>query len=165
MKLMGTVFLALGCSLLCFGHIGAERRKTNMLQEMARAVAFMAGEIRCSLTPLPKLIRLCREKCGREGAAFFEAVEKELQRGVPLQEAWEKAAITWELPEGAGKEAAAALGAAFTHDEEAVLRNLSEAERQLKKQLEERRSARREKEKLWVTVCFSAAGLLWLTIV
>ena len=164
MKLLGTVLLALGCGMFCADHISAERRKTKALQEMAQAVSFMAGEIRCSLMPLPRLVRLCREKCGREAAGFFRAVEKALSEGESLEQAWGKGSLALELPEG-GKETVAALGSAFGHDEEAVLRQLDEAQRQLRAEAAQRKSAQREKEKLCAALCFSAAGLLWLTVI
>lgn len=165
MKLMGTIFLAVGCGLFLRDHIRAERRKTRLLKEMAQAFSFMAGEIRCSLAPIPRLMRLCREKCGKISAAFFQAVEEALSCGESLESAWEKGCLALELPEGGGKEAIAALGTAFTHDEEAVLRHLDEAERRLSAEAAQRRGIQREKEKLWTALCFSGAGLLWLMIV
>lgn len=165
MKLLGTVLLALGCGIFCVGHIAGERRKTKVLQEMAQAVSFMAGEIRCSLMPLPRLVGLCRQKCGREAAVFFRAVEDALSGGETLQQAWEKGCLALDLPEGVGKEAIAALGSAFSHDEEAVLRQLDETQRRLKGEAAQRKSAQREKEKLYAALCFSAAGLLWLTVI
>ena len=165
MKWMGTVFLAVGSFLLWQKRVFHERRKITVLKEMAQAISFMAGEIRCSLTPLPKLVRLCRQRYTGDAAEFFLVVERGLNGGISLQKAWEKAVAEVSIPSGGAKDALMGLGAAFLHDEEAVLRHLAETERRLKEELDERRSEQREKEKLWAVFCASGAGLLWLTVI
>ena len=165
MKLMGTIFLAAGSFLLWRNRIVSERRKTRALKEMAQAVSFMAGEIRCSLTPVPKLLRLCGERYEGDTAYFFVSVEKDLKSGIPLQIAWEKAVEKSNLPDGGAKEGLLALGPAFRHDEEAVLRHLEETQRRLKEELDIRRREQKEKEKLWTVLCASGAGLLWLMVI
>ena len=162
MKWMGTVFLAVGSFLLWQKRVFHERRKTKALKEMIQAVSFVAGEIRCSLTPLPKLIHRCAECCHGDAGVFFWTVGEKLGQEIPLQKAWEEALPLANLPDGAAKDAFAALGGVFRYDEEAVVRHLAETERRLKEEVDVRRREQKEKEKLWAVFCASGAGLIWL---
>ncbi|MBR4869919.1 MAG: stage III sporulation protein AB [Oscillospiraceae bacterium] len=162
MKWMGTVFLAVGSFLLWQKRVLNERRKTKALKEMVQAVSFMAGEIRCSLAPVPKLILHCAERCRGDAGEFFSAVGKKLGEEVSLQKAWEEALPAANLPDGSAKDALAALGGIFRYDEEAVVRHLTETEVRLKEEVDARRREQKEKEKLWAVFCASGAGLIWL---
>jgi len=165
MKWMGTILLVVGSYLVWQKRVFSERRKTKTLKEMAQAVSFMAGEIRCSLTPLPKLISHCAACCHGDVGEFFSYISEKLKEEMPLQKTWEKAMPLANLPDGGGKEAVAGLGAVFRQDEDSVLRRLAETERRLKEELDVRRREQKEKEKLWAVFCASGAGFLWLTVI
>ena len=79
--------MLLGTALWCRGEIQARRRETDRAAELAAALGEMAAEIRSLRRPMPRLLerQARRALCG----GCFARVLWGLERGQPLQDAWE----------------------------------------------------------------------------
>ena len=86
-KLLGGGLVLLGTALWCRGEIQARRRETDRAAELAAALGEMAAEIRSLRRPMPRLLerQARRSLCG----GCFARVLSGLERGQPLQDAWE----------------------------------------------------------------------------
>ena len=86
-KLLGGGLVLLGTALWCRGEIQARRRETDRAAELAAALGEMAAEIRSLRRPMPRLLerQARRALCG----GCFARVLWGLERGQPLQDAWE----------------------------------------------------------------------------
>ena len=86
-KLLGGGLVLLGTALWCRGEIQARRRETDRAAELAAALGEMAAEIRSLRRPMPRLLerQARRALCGGGFARGLSGLE----RGQPLQDAWE----------------------------------------------------------------------------
>ena len=99
-KLLGGGLVLLGTALWCRGEIQARRRETDRAAELAAALGEMAAEIRSLRRPMPRLLerQARRSLCG----GCFARVLSGLERGQPLQDAWEDGFRELTPPEAAG---------------------------------------------------------------
>lgn len=165
MKMMGSLLLGAGCVLLCVRRIREERKKISILQNLIEILAFVFSEIECNLTPLTVLADMCCKRSSGEIKVFFDTLQERLRTGISFEKAWRYGCMKLSLPSEDCRERLAVLGNALSGNEETALRSLAHTQAALQKELEERKRAQREKEKLWVALCCSGTGLMWLMLV
>ena len=150
-KLLGGGLVLLGTALWCRGEIQARRRETDRAAELAAALGEMAAEIRSLRRPMPRLLerQARRALCG----GCFARVLWGLERGQPLQDAWEDGFRELTPPEAAG----ILRDTELTGDEERIVSALTVADR--------RRRDRRQRERLLWAAALSGAGLFIILLI
>lgn len=158
-KLLGGGLVLLGTALWCRGEIQARRRETDRTAELAAALGEMAAEIRSLRRPMPRLLerQARRSLCG----GCFARVLWGLERGQPLQDAWEDG--FWELtpPEAAG----ILRDTELTGDEERIVSALTAAVHRLEELADRRRRDSRQRERLLWAAALSGAGLFIILLI
>ena len=112
----------------------------------------MAAAIRWQKKPLPDILSAMQRY--PLAGVYFRRVEKLLQGGMPLQEAW------YRVFSGLPVEAEPVSTLELTGDEEKLTAALLYAARQLKDACRRRGEQQRQSTKLWLAGALSAAGLL-----
>ena len=149
-KLLGGGLVLLGTALWCRGEIQARRRETDRAAELAAALGEMAAEIRSLRRPMPRLLerQARRSLCG----GCFARVLSGLERGQPLQDAWEDGFRELTPPEAAG-----------------ILRDTEltgdEAVHRLEELADRRRRDSRQRERLLWAAALSGAGLFIILLI
>ena len=151
-KLLGAALIAAAALWAFTAHQRRERRRTQLLRELSAALDTMAAAIRWQKKPLPDILSAMQRY--PLAGVYFRRVEKLLQGGIPLQEAWYRAFSA--LPAEAEPVSALEL----TGDEEKLTAALLYAARQLKDACRRRGEQQRQSTKLWLAGALSAAGLL-----
>ena len=148
-KLLGGGLVLLGTALWCRGEIQARRRETDR----AAALGEMAAEIRSLRRPMPRLLerQARRSLCG----GYFARVLWGLERGQPLQDAWEDGFRELTPPEAAG----ILRDTELTGDEERIVSALTAAVHRLEELADRRRRDSRQRERLLWAAALSGAGL------
>lgn len=151
-KLLGAALIAAAALWAFTARQRRERRRTQLLRELAAALDAMAAAIRWQKKPLPDILSAMQRY--PLAGAYFHRVEKLLQSGTSLQEAWYRAFST--LP----AEAEPVSTLELTGDEEKLTATLLYAARQLKDACRRRGEQQKQSTKLWLAGALSAAGLL-----
>ena len=146
-KLLGGGLVLLGTALWCRGEIQARRRETDRAAELAAALGEMAAEIRSLRRPMPRLLerQARRALCG----GCFARVLWGLERGQPLQDAWEDGFRELTPPEAAG----ILRDTELTGDEERI------------ELADRRRRDSRQRERLLWAAALSGAGLFIILLI
>ena len=155
-KLLGGGLVLLGTALWCRGEIQARRRETDRAAELAAALGEMAAEIRSLRRPMPRLLerQARRSLCG----GCFARVLSGLERGQPLQDAWEDGFRELTPPEAAG----ILRDTELTGDEERIVSALTAAVHRL---ADRRRRDSRQRERLLWAAALSGAGLFIILLI
>ena len=155
-KLLGGGLVLLGTALWCRGEILARRRETA---ELAAALGEMAAEIRSLRRPMPRLLerQARRSLCG----GYFARVLSGLERGQPLQDAWEDGFRELTPPEAAG----ILRDTELTGDEERIVSALTAAVHRLEELADRRRRDSRQRERLLWAAALSGAGLFIILLI
>ncbi len=151
-KLLGAALIAAAALWAFTARQRRERRRTQLLRELAAALDAMAAAIRWQKKPLPDILSAMQRY--PLAGAYFHRVEKLLQSGTSLQEAWYRAFST--LP----AEAEPVSTLELTGDEEKLTAALLYAASQLKDACRRRGEQQKQSAKLWLAGALSAAGLL-----
>lgn len=151
-KLLGAALIAAAALWAFTAHQRRERRRTQLLRELAAALDAMAAAIRWQKKPLPDILSAMQRY--PLAGAYFCRVEKLLRSGTPLQEAWYR--VFSALPAEAEPVAALEL----TGDEEKLTAALLYAARQMKDICRRRGEQQKQSTRLWLAGALSAAGLL-----
>ncbi len=151
-KLLGAALIAAAALWAFTAHQRRERRRTQLLRELAAALDAMAAAIRWQKKPLPDILSTMQRY--PLAGAYFRRVEKRLQGGMPLQEAW------YRVFSVLSSEAEPAAMLELTGDEEKLTAALLYAARQLKDTCRRRGEQQKQSTKLWLAGALSAAGLL-----
>ena len=130
-KLLGGGLVLLGTALWCRGEIQARRRETDRAAELAAALGEMA-----------------RVLAG-------------LERGQPLQDAWEDGFRELTPPEAAG----ILRDTELTGDEERIVSALTAAVHRLEELADRRRRDSRQRERLLWAAALSGAGLFIILLI
>ena len=164
-KLLGGGLVLLGTALWCRGEIQARRRETDRAAELAAALGEMAAEIRSLRRPMPRLLerQARRALCG----GCFARVLWGLERGQPLQDAWEDGFRELTPPEAAG----ILRDTELTGDEERIVSALTAAVHRLEELADRpppgpppRRDSRQRERLLWAAA-LSGAGLFIILLI
>ena len=175
-KLLGGGLVLLGTALWCRGEIQARRRETDRAAELAAALGEMVAEIRSLRRPMPRLLerQARRVLCG----GCFARVLWGLERGQPLQDAWEDGFRELTPPEAAG----ILRDTELTGDEERIVSALTAAVHRLEELAEKlptrvrviemdlsladrRRRESRQRERLLWAAALSGAGLFIILLI
>lgn len=152
MKLLGSLLILSGG----FGWWYICRRERQLqqqtLEELLAAIYRLREEIRMARLPIPQLLE------GMEGA-FFASVLEHLGRSEDLSAGWVQVADRLPLPPGS-RSVWRRLGGQLTGDEDAILRALDHAEREMEGERQRMRQERREADRSTAVICFSAAAFL-----
>ena len=151
-KLLGGGLVLLGTVLWCRGEIQARRRETDRAAELA-------AEIRSLRRPMPRLLerQARRFLCG----GCFARVLWGLERGQPLQDAWEDGFRELTPPEAAG----ILRDTELTGDEERIVSALTAAVHRLEELADRRRRDSRQRERLLWAAALSGAGLFIILLI
>ena len=171
-KLLGGGLVLLGTALWCRGEIQARRRETDRAAELAAALGEMAAEIRSLRRPMPRLLerQARRVLCG----GCFARVLWGLERGQPLQDAWEDGFRELTPPDSmldffrsdTPPEAAGILrDTELTGDEERIVSALTAAVHRLEELADRRRRESRQRERLLWAAALSGAGLFIILLI
>lgn len=156
LRWLGAGLILCGGLLTRRALLEGERRTRRTRRALADAFETMEAEIRLLLTPVPALLR---RAYGDSADAFFTQVSQGLSRGMPLAEAWRRAAETLALPEDE-RESVAALGARLGGAEESARTALTFAASTLRRSDTHDETRRRERERLTTTLCICLSLLL-----
>lgn len=158
-KLLGGGLVLLGTALLCRAETRTRRQQTERLTELSAALSEMAAGIRSLRRTLPCLLRqqTRRPLCG----AYFGAVLEGLERGQPLQDAWEDGFRELTPPEAAG----ILRDTELTGDEERIVSALTAAVHRLEELADRRRRDSRQRERLLWAAALSGAGLFIILLI
>ena len=158
-KLLGGGLVLLGTALWCRGEIQGRRRETDRAAELAAALGEMAAEIRSLRRPMPRLLerQARRSLCG----GCFARVLSGLERGQPLQDAWEDGFRELTPPEAAG----ILRDTELTGDEERIVSALTAAVHRLEELADRRRRDSRQRERLLWAAALSGAGLFIILLI
>ena len=158
-KLLGGGLVLLGTALWCRGEIQARRRETDRAAELAAALGEMAAEIRSLRRPMPRLLerQARRALCG----GYFARVLWGLERGQPLQDAWEDGFRELTPPEAAGTPGSRALPGPAARSGPAV----RAADPGLVVRAPRRRRDSRQRERLLWAAALSGAGLFIILLI
>ena len=151
-KLLGAALIATAALWAFTAHQRRERRRTQLLRELAAALDAMAAAIRWQRKPLPDILTAMQRY--PLAGAYFLRVEKLLRSGTPLQEAWCR--VFSALPAEAEPVAVLELAG----DEEKLTAALLYAARQMKDTCRRRGEQQKQSTRLWLAGVLSAAGLL-----
>ena len=132
-KLLGGGLVLLGTVLWCRGEIQARRRETDRAAELAAAL----------------------------GGGCFARVLWGLERGQPLQDAWEDGFRELTPPEAAG----ILRDTELTGDEERIVSALTAAVHRLEELADRRRRDSRQRERLLWAAALSGAGLFIILLI
>ena len=78
-RIIGAIMVIAASSAVGFGMAAGHKRETAILQQLIRALEFMACEMEYRLTPLPELCRLTAQQVRGPIATLFLELEKELR--------------------------------------------------------------------------------------
>lgn len=151
-KLLGAALIAAAALWAFTARQRRERRRTQLLRELAAALDAMAAAIRWQKKPLPDILSAMQRY--PLAGAYFRRVERLLGGGAALQEAWYR--VFAALPAEAEPVSALEL----TGDEEKLTAALLYAAQQLKDTCRRRGEQQKQSTKLWLAGLLSAAGLL-----
>ena len=158
-KLLGGGLVLLGTALLCRAETRTRRQQTERLTELSAALSEMAAEIRSLRRPMPWLLerQARRALCG----GCFARVLSGLERGQPLQDAWEDGFRELTPPEAAG----ILRDTELTGDEERIVSALTAAVHRLEELADRRRRDSRQRERLLWAAALSGAGLFIILLI
>ena len=163
LKLLGA------CCVICAGvwvYLSAaaeERRRLEVLRQLAAALETMSDEIRMNRTPMPRLLKKLAAGHTDDVCAFFVEVYSLCQE-MELTDAWRCAAKELSLPEKV-RETFGELGSCLVGDEERVCRGMAFLTEQLRQELELRRARLTEVLRRRSAFCFSGAALLIILLI
>ena len=165
-KLLGGGLVLLGTVLWCRGEIQARRRETDRAAELAAALGEMAAEIRSLRRPMPRLLERQARRSPFQARRFlcgggFARVLWGLERGQPLQDAWEDGFRELTPPEAAG----ILRDTELTGDEERIVSALTAAVHRLEELADRRRRDSRQRERLLWAAALSGAGLFIILLI
>lgn len=155
-RLIGCALLFVS-SLLLRWHLLARahlRRKT--LRALSEGFLLLAGSVRLTLTPLPRLLQ--KITCAMEAERFFRACAKQLACGKTLERAWREEAEKLPLS-GREREMVASLGSALGGDEQTVCASLTQAAKVLSECEQRLTLQSREESRVTTALCLSGALL------
>lgn len=156
-KLLGAVLIAAAALWAFTAHQRRERRRTQLLRELAAALDAMAAAIRWQKKPLPDILSAMQRY--PLAGAYFRRVEKLLQGGMPLQTAW------YRTFSALSAEAEPVSTLELSGDEEKLTQGLLYTAAQLKERCRQRQAEQRQTAKLWLAGTLSAAGLLIILLI
>ena len=158
-KLFGALLILSGGFLACLYQRRAVRTEICLLQELTAALGSMETAIRWQKKPLPRTImqQSDRPLCGR----IFANILGNLESGITLQQAWENAFcrdISADIAE-------ILCRIELQGDEEQITGNLRAAAQSLVHLRQEKEAQRQEKEKLYMAMVLSGAGLAIIVLI
>ena len=163
-KLVGSLcVLFAGGSVWWLQH-QEQRRRRQVLAELAAALDYMETSIRLNRTPLLPLFRqAARGRC-HEVSRLFDRGAAALADGKSPETVWCQAASCLSVSE-TDKRALSELVDALQGDEASACKGLSLAREELQNSLSQLEKQRPEEEKRTAALCFSAAALLVILLI
>lgn len=162
MKCCGAILILTAGTMAALGRLRQQRSLQKQCRCFLQQLRQMEESIRCFHTPLPTLFEYFAGE-EREAAYFFSALLNSLRffPDMPLPTHWEGAAqvLPKELQTLLGP-----LGQELCGDEEGVLAALENTIRNLDRRQVVWDSERKERERLWCGLCFSATFFLILLL-
>ena len=164
MKLMGSLcVLFAGGSVWWLQH-QEQRRRRQVLAELAAALDYMETSIRLNRTPLLPLFRqAARGRC-HEVSQLFERSVAALAAGRSPEIVWCQAVSCLPVSE-TDKRALSELVNALQGDEASACKGILLARKELQNSLSQLEKQRPEEEKRTAALCFSAAALLVILLI
>ncbi len=158
-KLPGALLILLGGFLACLYQRRAVRTEISLLRELTAALENMETAIRWQKMPLPRTImQQCdRTLCGK----VFENVLDKLESGNTLQSSWEQAFSKNASPDFAEILCQVDLQG----DEQQITGSLRSAAQSLVRLRQEKEAQRQQREKLYMAVVLSGAGLAIIVLI
>lgn len=158
-KFFGALLILLGGLLACLYQRRAVRTELCLLRELAAALESMETVIRWQKKPLPQtILQQCRRPlCGKT----FENVLGNMKGGSTLQTSWEKAFLENTAPDVAEVLCQVELQG----DEQQITGNLCAAAHSLERLRQEKETRRQQREKLYMAVVLSSAGLAIIVLI
>ena len=163
-KLVGSLcVLFAGGSVWWLQH-QEQRRRRQVLAELAAALDYMKTAIRLNRTPLLPLFRqAARGRC-REVSQLFDRGAAVLAAGRSPETVWCQAVSCLSVSE-TDKRALSELVDALQGDETSACKGLSLVREELQNSLSQLEKQRPEEEKRTAALCFSAAALLVILLI
>lgn len=158
-KLFGALLILSGGFWACFYQCRSVRTEICLLQELTAALESMETAIRWQKIPLPRTImqQSDRPLCGET----FANILKDMESGFTLQKSWIK-----EFRRNISADIAEILcRIELQGDEEQITGNLRAAIQGLVHLRQEKEARRREREKLYMAVVLSGAGLAIIVLI
>ena len=159
-RLLGGVLIISSGLLLRGTILRASRRELETQRELRDALLLLEKEIKFTLMPLPKLLRM---EFGCCVSAFFSAVSDDLCSEKTLSESWQTHTQRLFLPQRI-KLRFARLGADLVGEEESIRRTLLLMAEELSESMEAQERTQRERERLTTALCLSGSFLLVLVL-
>ena len=162
-KLVGSLcVLFAGGSVWWLQH-QEQRRRRQVLAELAAPLDYMETSIRLNRTPLLPLFRQAGGRC-HEVSQLFERSAAALAAGRSPEIVWCQAVSCLPVSE-TDKRALSELVNALQGDETSVCKGILLARKELQNSLSQLEKQRPEEEKRTAALCFSAAALLVILLI
>ncbi len=158
-KFFGALLILLGGFLSCLYQHRAVRTEICLLRELTAALESMETAIRWQKKPLPRTImQQCdRPLCGE----IFRDVLENMESGTTLQLSWEQS-----FKRNTASDIAEIMGQVeLQGDEQQITGNLRAAAHGLMQLLQEKKAQRQQREKLYMAVVLSGAGLAIIVLI
>ena len=82
LKILGAVFVILGCGGFGFTIYRNHRKEVDTLEQLIKALEYMENQLNYQLTPLPELCKDISAVCGGVVRRFFLALSEELDKQI-----------------------------------------------------------------------------------
>ena len=163
LKLLGSGCVLAAGTLLLYRRLAEQRRKRQLLRELAAALETVGAGVRVSRVAMPRLLQTAAGNGQGEAAAFFVRVQTRSAE-LGLAEAWRSSVelLSLDAEETAILKEA---GNCLAGDEEQVCAGLQSAAGRLRQELERKRAAAADVEKRTAALYLSASALIVILLI